>query len=197
MALKKLARLAVAALALVAATAQAEVINFRFTGTVTYGGYLALAGSRITGTFGYDTKNREPRRKDLPPGYSQEYRHYDIPAPFRLSATVGNHVIETLQLGVTVWNTRNGGNVADMVQVDGYPPIVDGTTYANGAFGLQAASAYDHTDVLRNTQLPRSIDVQQFDSPGMNYGYVQTDGSQTGTLLQFTVDSIEVVPTAP
>lgn len=194
---RNFARSALAVAALVSGLAYADTIHFRFTGTVTYSTYIAPVGSPITGSFAWDADNSDrlqKRSKDLPPGYNQNYADYQIPQPFNISATAGGHVISSTNLGVAVFNDQ-GGNVEDMVVVSGWPAIVDGTTYASGVLGFQLASGVGNTHVLHNTRLPRSFDVQQFDAPAMNGGYLMSDGGQTGTLLSFTIDSIEVVET--
>ena len=122
-------------------------------------------------------------------GYNHTYADYAFTSPFDLSASTNSHAIATSAMSVAVFN-NNGG--ADMVTVSAYPAIVDGTTYAGGSFGLVLVTASGNTGVLHNTRLPRSYDVSQFDR-GLSYGYLQTDGSQTGQLLQFTIDAIDVV----
>jgi hypothetical protein len=193
MSLKTTARLAAAAVAFVSSAASAEVITFQFTGTVTYSPYMAVPGTRITGTFAYDT-DTEPVINRHRQGQTSAYGYYEIPAPFQISAQVGGHTIVSTNLLVEVWNNQRS-NVEDTVDVSGNMPVVDGTTYANGFFGFRLASAPGHTNVLLNTRLPRSFDVQEFDSQHINYAVLQSDGTQAGQLLHFTLDSIQVVET--
>ena len=188
MPLKFFARLAAVALVFLCGAASAEVITFRFTGSVTYSTYMAPLGSPISGTFSYETSHNE-RRKDLLPGYNKTYAAYEFTDPFRMTATVNGHSVATSDLGVAVFN-NNGGY--DMVDVSGGPAIVDGTTYAGGGLGFRLMTTYGKTGVLHNTRLPRSYDASQFDS-GLSYGYLQTDGGQNGRLLYFTIDAIDVV----
>jgi hypothetical protein len=188
MRVKIVARLIAVAVFVLCGAAKGEVVTFRFTGSVTSGSYMAAPGSPITGTFSYETSHNE-RRKDLPPGYNRTYADYGFTTPFNMSASTNGHAIATDGMNVAVFN-NNGG--ADMVTVSAYPAIVDGTTYAAGSFGLVLVTASGNTGVLHNTHLPRSYDVSQFDR-GLSYGHLQTDGSQTGQLLQFTIDAIDVV----
>ena len=51
MLLKKCVVVALAGLSLASTVTSAAVINFQFTGTVTYGGSLAVAGDQISGSF--------------------------------------------------------------------------------------------------------------------------------------------------
>jgi hypothetical protein len=190
--IKKLA--AFAAFAFLAATAHAEIITFRFTGTVTYSTYLAPVGTQITGVFTYDTKSSptiDPKSQHAGVVGYRAYRS-DIP----VTAQVNGHTISSQFLTVDVFNNL-GGNAEDMVWINGPYVTVDGTYFANGSLGLALASAYGHKTALPNANLPTSYDVSQFDAPGLTYGYLQMDGSQTGTLLQFTVDSIDVTSVQP
>jgi hypothetical protein len=184
----KFSALVAAVLMCVCGAASAEVVTFSFSGTVSASTPMASAGSTITGSFSYET-DHNPRRKDLPPGYNHTYADYAFTAPFTMAGRVNGHAIETSGLTVAVFN-NNGG--ADMVDLNAYPAIVDGTTFANGAFGLVLVTTSGNTGVLHNTRLPRSYAVSQFDA-GLSYGYLQTDGGQAGQLLQFTIDAIDVV----
>jgi len=191
--IKKLA--ALAAFAFLAAAAHAETITFRFTGTVTYGSYLAPAGAQVTGAFTYDTKSSPI----IDPKYTRSgtvgYRAYRSESP--MTAQVNGHTISSQFLSVEVFNNQ-GGNVEDMVWITGPYMTLDGTYFPNGSLGLTLASAPGNKAALANTNLPSSYDVSQFDAgPTLTYGYLQMDGSQTGTLLNFTVDSIVVTSVQP
>jgi hypothetical protein len=188
---KKYVRLVAAALALFTGAAEAETVTFQFKGTITYGSPMAVpVGTQITGTFSYDTKTS-------PAVTYKGYASYQIPAPNIMSASVGSHKVVTENLSVSVWNHFKG-NVEDMVDVTGGPVVLDGTTFSNSAFGFRLASGPHQNNVLNSTDLPQSFDVSKFDAgSSLTYGFLQSDGGQTGTLLQFTVDSIAVIPTAP
>ena len=181
---------AAALLSLASVAANADIIEFRFTGTITYAyaDTLAAVGDPITGTFSYDTRSK-PRIRD-----KNSYANYSPLAPASISIAFGSHTVTTERLIVDVWNDF-GGNVEDMVDVSGFPPALDGESLLNGSMGFRLASAASNRGVFRTIQLPESYDVGAFD--GMNYGYLQRDGTQTGTLLQFTVDSIDVVVSTP
>jgi hypothetical protein len=186
MSMKNLACAVAAAFSLVAGAAAAATITFQFSGTVVYGEPMAVApGTPIVGTYSYDT--------DTAPWMKYKgYADYDIPAPHTMSATVGGHIISVGKLSVAVWNDYKG-NVEDMVWIEAYPIVVDDTVLPNGALGFALASAPRHNKVLKDTKLPSELDVTKFDAPGFNYGFLQSDGGQQGTLLQFTVDSIDVL----
>jgi hypothetical protein len=187
--LSKTSRWAAAALlSLASVAANAEIIEFRFTGTITYGGNLAAIGDPITGTFSYDTDSK-PRIRD-----KNGYANYSPLAPASMSITVGAHTVTTERLIVDIWNNF-GGNVEDMVDVTSFPPTVDGELLPNGSMGFRLASAALNRGVFKTIHLPESYNVGAFD--GMNYGFLQRDGAQDGTLLQFTVGSIDALDSTP
>ena len=188
MLMKKSRWAAAALLSLASVAASADIIEFRFTGTITYGGNLAVIGDSITGTFSYDA-NSKPRIRD-----KNRYANYSPLAPTAISITVGAHTVSTERLIVDIWNDF-GGNVEDMVDVTSFPPTVDGELLPNGSMGFRLASAASNTRVFRTIHLPESYDVGAFD--GMNYGFLQRDGAQDGQLLQFTVVSIDAVVSTP
>jgi hypothetical protein len=176
---------------LVPSMVSADSVDFRFNGTITYGGILANVGSQITGTFSYDAS--------AVPWYSSTgLAIYSFPSDPGFSAYVAGHTVTANHLGVHVWNYQ-GGNVEDMVDISGgYPVSVDGGLYPNGSFGFRLASKPGNTSVLTGTALPSFFDVTKFDAgPTLNYGWLQKDGAPGGTLLQFSIDSITVPATVP
>ena len=181
---KKNIVLALAGMALFSGVANADIITFKFTGTVTYGGVLATVGDKITGLVSYDTNT-------LPLNDFTGYAYYKLPAPFVISASVGDHQIIANTPSVTVADNY-GGNIEDSVTVSSGPVVVDNTTlYSNGSFGFHIASNAGSTEALTNTNLPVFFDLTAFDAgPSQNYGYLQMDGSSDGQLLGFSIDSI-------
>jgi hypothetical protein len=181
---KKFLSLASALAMLFSGAASAEVITFDFTGTVTYANdpALATAGTPIHGTFSYDDKTKPVN--DLKVGFAS----YRFPPLSFITATVGGHNISTDTLRVDLWNDF-GGNVEDFLNIDGGPVHVDDATYQDGSFGLMLASGPGYTKALNNTNLPTSLDLKAFNS-SLNSGWLMMDGSQTGTLLQFSIDSV-------
>jgi hypothetical protein len=186
---KNFARCVAIVFALLSGAANSEVITFEFKGKVTYSTYLAPLGSEVAGTFAYDT-DTAPGKKGNSHDQVSGYEFYQIPAPFVMSAKLGNHTIEAGNLHVSVWNDY-GGNVEDMVDISAAPVVVDGTTFAEGVFNIRLASGPGHTNVFFDASLPRSFEVGKFNSQDMNLGVVMSDGSQTGTLLHFSIDSIK------
>jgi hypothetical protein len=176
--------LALAGMSLISGVATADIITFKFTGTVTYGGALASVGDKITGLVSYETNT-------LPLNDLTGYAYYKFPAPFVISASVGDHQIIANNPSVTVTDNF-GGNIEDSVTVSGGSVAVDNTTlYSNGSFGFQIASNAGNTQALTNTNLPVFFDLTAFDAgPTQNYGQLQMDGSSDGQLLQFSIDSI-------
>lgn len=173
----------------VSTSAVAETLTFQFEGTVVYGSPIAVPpGSKLTGRFSYDTQT-------APNITYKGFANYSIPAPARLTAKVAGHTIVSEGMSVSVWD-QYGGNVEDMVNVMGTAPVMDGTTFADGAFGFYVASRPGQKHALHNTHLPRSYDMKKFNAEGNTYGILQTDGGQTGTLLQFSIDSITQIKTS-
>lgn len=182
----------VAALSALASAAQAAWCEFQFTGTVDYGLPQAPKGALVTGTFSYNT------RGELPPSAVEETTaaleekaaasgagHYHYPRS--MSLQVNGHVVSASQTFVDVVNNF-GGNIEDAVSVYGLPMTFDGQAYPDGSFGLQLASGPGKVHVLHNIKPPRHIDVSRY--TGMNYGWVQVDGSGNGSLVSFVVNQV-------
>jgi hypothetical protein len=189
MSVRKRYLMVAAVFALASMAASAETIAFRYSGVVTYGGPMAVpAGTPITGTFSYDNET-------VPALAFTGYANYQIPVKFQMTGSFGSQKVVSNNMGVTVRNNAQS-NVEDSVEVMGSAPVLDGTTLPNGVFGFILASGPGSTNVLKNTKLPKSYNVSKFDAgPSLNYGVLQSDGGQLGTLLQFSVDSIDVVRT--
>jgi hypothetical protein len=163
-----------------AGAASAEVRTFQFTGTVTFTSDTAFAavGTTIHGKFSYDTSTAPVISMD-------DYASYR-PESF-VSATVAGHTIVTDRLGVDVWN--NFGHANDIIDIFGFPVLVDSDLSVDGSFGFRLMTAPKVTTAINDTSLPVSYNVADF-SPTQSYGWLQRDGSQSGTILQFSVDSI-------
>ena len=186
MSTKNLACAVTAAFSLVTGASAAATITFQFSGTVVYGDPMAVVpGTSIVGTYSYDTHT-------VPAIKYKGYADYQIPAPHTMSLTVGGHTISASNLSVAVWNDYKG-NAEDMVQIDAGPVVLGDTVLPNGVLGFALASAPHHNKVLKDTKLPSELDVIKFDAPGFAHGFLLSDGGPQGALLQFTVDSIDVV----
>jgi hypothetical protein len=186
MGLGKQARWLVLAAGLLAGAAQAEVLTFKFRGTVTYSALSAPVGSEIVGRFSYD-----PRTKHEPETFSPgAMAEYNMAAPARMRAKVGGLVIRGEGLHVTVFNNM-GGNTEDMVDINLRTPRVNGTPYPDGILGIRLASGPGSKKVFRNVKLPQEYDVDEFDA--FNEGFLQSDGGPNGQLMQFVIESIREV----
>jgi hypothetical protein len=129
-------------------TASAATITFEFSGTVTYGAPMAVAlGTRITGTYSYDTET-------APEIQLKGFASYSIPAPHTMTLTVDGHTISTSILNVAVWNHYKG-NVEDMFQVSSGPVTLDGTFFPDGSlsFGLASAPRNNRPCTARSCRL--------------------------------------------
>lgn len=175
---KKLAAAAFAAFAI--ATAHAEVRTYEFTGTVVYSTYMQ--GHRIRGTFSYD----DAAAGSHPLSWMGFYL---FELPFHMEMKVGPHRLTSDGLHVTVSNDT-GTNIEDSLSISGSSLVLDGTTYSSGYFGMSLGTGYGPSQALTSTALPGTIRLEDF---ATRYGYVMRDGSATGMLMQFTVDSLQPV----
>lgn len=161
----------------------AEIVTFKFTGTVTYGGTLVTDGARITGIFSYDTDTK-------PPYALSGQVDYAIPAPFVISGSVGDHIIIAHNLRVFMLNNYKG-NIEDMIEVAGGPVLVDKNLYENGSFGFRLSSKPGNTRAIKGTKLPTCLKLHSFDAGNdQTYGWLQSDGGAGGQIIQFTIDTI-------
>ena len=173
------------ALALFTATAHAEIRTFSFTGTVTESLPMAPAGTRVFGTFSYDTSSVPYMQSGEPAGPGYGDASYLAQGNIRL--TVNGH---TATAGVTtVYVVNNGGgNVEDAISVSGELLTLDGTFFGEGTFGFYLGSGPGNQGVLSSTRLPQTIPARRFD--GMNYGWVNVNGGPNGTVLSFAIDRV-------
>ena len=179
---KKAGLLLAGALLMGSGIANAEVLTFHFKGTVTYGGTRATVGDEVTGHFCYDTDTDTRFRL-------ADYANYAAPPECKMVVRVGTHKATSKQLSISIWNNF-GGNVEDMIDIYGNTVTVDGVDYPNGTAGFRLATGPGNTKVFRSTNLRERFKIADFDS--MRDGVVQMDGSQTGALLYFTIDSMSV-----
>ncbi|MFH1658354.1 MAG: PEP-CTERM sorting domain-containing protein [Pseudomonadota bacterium] len=174
-------------LSVASGVAQASPSKFSFAATVTYtDGSLSgvSVGRQFSGSFIYDPMTT--------PSYANStMAYYQFGAPSKIVANVAGHQVASTSLGIRVVNNF-GGNVEDGIDISGgYPLSVDGTPLPNGSFGFVLHSKPGNTGVLTSTDLPLIYDVGAFDAhSSLNYGWLQRDGGQTGTILQFSVSSI-------
>ena len=198
MPLKTTAGAWLAGLALWLPCAHADVVRFAFEGRITYDCNMGAAGTPVTGSFSWDTA-QPPGGKDDPraaPTAIYDVQYYFPQGPHTLKIKVGDHVVETGSLMVRVANDEAG---ADYVDVRGYTPVVDGTRYPDGSLGITLATRYGNTEVLQSSRLPRLLDLDRFDATSPQAGSLRSDGSGSGMVLWFQVDTIRVAaePTAP
>ncbi|MGY4515749.1 hypothetical protein [Lysobacter sp. HA18] len=184
---KRIRTVAAATLLVLTGAAHAEVLTFHFTGTVTetLDASVTPVGSHVEGSFSYDDDTAAGINL---PGYAA-YQ----PASF-MAGTVSGHSVVSDELGVEVFD-NSAGNVEDVVVLSGHSIMVDDALYVDGSFGLSLASAAGNTDVLHGTGLPSFYPLADFDGNAngqqVTYGWVQKDGSQTGLIAHFRIDSIK------
>ncbi len=172
-------------LLLVGGTADAAVVTFRFTGTVVYGGDLAPVGTTVTGTFSYDTRTK-------PAVVVGDYAAYQIPEPHDIVVMFGDRIAVGHRINAEIQNDF-GGNVEDTVSLGSNGVLVDEAFQPQGGIYLVFASGPGNTDVFSKPRLPSAYDVAEYDAIGSPYGVIRRDGSENGTLLQFDIDSVEVI----
>lgn len=185
-----LAPLAVALMAM-SAQARAEWRHFVAEGHVTVASPTAPSGAKVTVRFSYDDDAPAYITSGKERGHGYGTASYSFAS--KIEMKVNGHVMTAANTYVDVMN-NGGGNVEDSIHIRGLVMVMDGTTFPDGGFGFYLGSGPGKTKVLKSTELPRKIDVAQFDAIGFQYGYAQVDGSSNGGLLNVVIDSvIEVV----
>lgn len=182
---KRIRIAAAAALLSLAGAAASEELTFHFTGTVTgtLDASLAPIGSRVEGSFSYDPDTAE----GIP---MSGYAVYQLPTS--MSGSVNGHVITSDGLHVMVFDNM-GANTEDMVSISGAPIMIDDAVHPGGTFSLTLASISGETDVLRGTGLPTIYHLADFQGGaerGLTYGSLHKDGTETGVIAGFRIDSI-------
>lgn len=170
--------------------AHAEPISFLFTSTVNYtDGTLSgvNVGTQFSGQFSYESTS-------LPYSSNGNSAFYSQAGTFsHISAEIAGHKIETDNLSIDIWDNLNG-NIQDHFRATGRAPQVDNIQLANGLFNIDLASWYKNDSALNGTSLPTTLDLAAFDAPLWNYGLLLRDTSQSGTILQYTIDSLTKMP---
>ena len=154
------ASLCVAAL-LLAQTAAAEVATFEFCGHATLSNPMATAGTPVLGRMSWDTSA-------VGSTTTPETTFYYAPDTGTFSFSVGAHSVTSSQTWVSVSNDT-GSNFADMIDMAGYAPVIDGTLFHSAYFGLRLASGWTGTHVFKDTSLPSNLNIALFDGVGGNY----------------------------
>ena len=167
--------------------AHAELRTFQFIGTVTQSLPMAAAGTKVIGNFSYDTATKPLYAYSLSADGSSA-AGYRIPRTFTLQVNGHNLVSESIYVDIFDYVI---GDVNDAISIYSTPMTLDGTYYAEGAFGIFLNSAPGKTSVLRSTDLPRNINANQFN--WQSYGVVQVNGGPSGALLNFSIDRVKEI----
>lgn len=187
--------------------AQAKPVNFNFVGIVnaTDGTLSGVdVGTSFIGSFGYESST--PSSYDF-----GVLAIYSLGSTSFMTANIGGHTVVVSNLSAYVLNGTGDGtggsvvedgtpiitdsNVADGITLGsgyrGYPLLVDGEVYNNGYFGINLASKSGYSNVFVSTALPLNYNLSDFNAGSrFNYGVLQRDGGQNGTILQFTIQEI-------
>lgn len=176
----------IAALSLVAAStfAQAEVVTFEFTGRVNYGLPAAPLGSKVKGSFSYDTATLPFWVYD-----HMDWKSYIVPKTMTIE--VNGHKGTAESFTVDVMNNA-ASNVEDLYSVWSIQMTWDGTFVPEGMFGFTLGSAPGNTNALPNSELPSKIKVKDFDAFGFQQGQVMMHGYDGGGIVSFVVDKVKV-----
>jgi hypothetical protein len=169
-------------------TFAAHAYEFDFSGRVTYtDGSLSgvTIGTLLQGRFFSEGSPAESGRSTGAVSYSF--------VSGQSSARVGGHTFTAKSPSIRIYDDL-GGNVEDGFSMSsGYPLIVDGTTYSDGAFGFNLTTVPGNKGVIQGLGLPSQINVSDFDGhSSLTYGYIRRDGSQSGAILGFEVLSVHV-----
>ncbi|KQW43377.1 MULTISPECIES: hypothetical protein [unclassified Roseateles] len=188
---KIFAPLAVALLAM-STQASAGWRTFVAHGHVTIATPTAPSGAKVTIQFSYDADIGEPNLASHGDGKGSGYTTAAYGFATEVTMKVNGHVMTAPNVRIDILNNA-GSNVEDAFSVYAYPMVMDGTTFPEGSIGFYLGSGPGNTKVLKSTALPRKIKVEEFDSPGFQYGFAQTDGSSNGGLLNIVIDSVEEI----
>ncbi|OYY93841.1 MAG: hypothetical protein B7Y41_09070 [Hydrogenophilales bacterium 28-61-23] len=178
------------ALSTLALTANAYVINFTGHVNSTDGSLSGVSiGSIIQGHFLAEEPTNTYARFNWT--HRANYRF----ATGNISANVEGHAISAGSPSITLYDNLNS-NVEDGFSMSsGYPLIIDGVTYTNGAFGFNLTTKPGNTGVINGLNLPSLIDASAFDEhSSLTYGYLQRNGAPGGSVLGFRVSSVTVNP---
>lgn len=168
-------KLIIAAALLCAAGAQAQVVNFTFTGTVSYSvAPNVFVGNTVTGHFSYDIPAS---------GFTLEpnLMLYTFGAPFALTGTANNRTATSGDLSAAVADNYGNG-FQDGVAVFGQNVSWDNQTRAGTSMGLVFASP--STTILNSTALPGTINLGAFQNA---YGFLKQNDR---TLVEVRLNSI-------
>jgi hypothetical protein len=175
--LKKMHRALLCATFLLSAlSASAQVVNFEFCGQSVYATPMAPVGTPVSGQFSWDTT--APALD--PPG--SVWNNYYAPQVGRFAFVVGEHTVATDNVWVIVNNFPGSG---DWIDINGYAPVIDGTLFSQGYFGIRL-SATPGTDVFPDGKLPRDLNLADFNNPTFNY--FQLYSGVTGNDIMLDVD---------
>jgi hypothetical protein len=169
-----------------ATTAEAALVTYAFEGTVDGVGLPVFGispamGSRVTGSFSYDTS--------IAPWTSGTfYSHYQIYSPYSLVAEIGGTRIESGGIFSISIQNDFGGNVEDTISIGAQPALIAGTQTADGVFGLNFASRNANT--FSSLSLPEHLILADFNA--WRYG-VLTRAGNNNEIITFSVDRLTPV----
>jgi len=167
-----------------ASISNAQVATFEFVGRLQFSNGLGAVGDPVKGRFSWDLSAQGETPVN---GYPLAF--YNSPATGPIEFTVGSHTVSSQNMGVAVFN-GSGPDGGDMIDINGnYPIVVDGTTFANGYFSIRLASTADNSNVFKDTSLPASLDLSQFNTY-LNYFQVLSGVVSNDVMADIVLTSI-------
>jgi len=164
-------------------SAGAEVVTFKFTGTVTYASTMVVVGEQVVGSFSYDT-----RLKPYVKYVHADAALYQIPASLPITGQVGSVTVSANNVQAHVEDNVKGGGAADLFAIGGSNPVVNGVQCGSGSiFDITLGSG--NGKALKSFQLPEEFDLSMFDL--FAFGRVICNDH---FLFQFNVNTIENLP---
>lgn len=164
-------------------SAGAEVVTFKFTGTVTYAPAMVAVGEQVVGSFSYD-----PQLKPYVKYVHADAALYQIPASSPIVGQAGSVMVSANNVQAHVEDNVKGGGATDLFAIGGSNPVVNGVQCgSNSIFDITLGAGSGKA--LKSFQLPEGFDLSLFDLFAV--GRVICNDQ---FLFQFSVHSIEKMP---
>jgi len=188
--------LASLALAMTTLSVQAEVIEFDFTGTVTYTDQTLAGvdlGKQLTGRFTYDSATAPSSV------FGDAAAIYNLGADTTMSITLGDYHFLGGDAAAYVLDGV-GSNQYDGFAIGAGDPLFfqNGVPVPYGLLAISLSSKVGNTGVLSGLSLPTSLDASAFDSDdtSLSYGEIRLGGAAV-TAVRFQVNQITATAAVP
>lgn len=185
------------AIALGCQSASAAWFKFKIAGKVVSSdvmadGTVVPIGTRVTGSFSYDTASPYSYMTDH---QTWEVGYYGLPRASHLRIKFGDHEAVENWPTATVHNDIHGGALDRVLINSSGKMILDGVADTQAYFGLTLWGDYRRGNWLTSVALPSSIDVTQLDHDiNLTNGFLFSGGPDSRLLLLFSIDKISSKP---